>query len=280
MNHDISVFFTRTVLAGFFIVLSVSAESQSGIEMHQVEITCNKTSSLIFPSVIKSVDKGSRDILAQKAKGVENVLQLKAARENFPETNVTVITSDGTLHQFSVNYSKQPISLSLDLAEKKGDTISASALIFQSEMTETEMDNYAGKIIETKKSLKTHRERKHGIGISLRNIYIRDNVMFFHFHLKNQSNINYDVDFLRLYVRDNVKVKRTASQEVDMNPMYVHGNDRAISGQSEQDIVYALEKFTIPDAKQLVIEMFEKNGGRNLNLQIKNKTIVKAKRIE
>ncbi|PZU80273.1 MAG: hypothetical protein DI528_22635 [Shinella sp.] len=47
-----------------------------------------------------------------------------------------------------------------------------------------------------------------------------------------------------------------------------------------QDIVYALEKFTIPDAKRLHIEVFEKNGGRNLELSIRNKTIVNAKLIK
>ena len=101
------------------VILSITivryTDAQSTFESHALEITYNKTSSVIFPAVIKSVDKGSRDVLAQKAKGVENVLQLKAARENFPETNLTVITADGTLHQFTVNYSRQPKSLSVDL---------------------------------------------------------------------------------------------------------------------------------------------------------------------
>ena len=38
-----------------------------------------------------------------------------------------------------------------------------------------------------------------------------------------------------------------------------------------------LEKFTIPDARHLVIELFEENGGRNLELLIKNRMIVNAR---
>src|SRR5690349_24921209 len=40
------------------------------------------STSLIFKNSIKSVDRGSQDILAQKAKDVENVLQVKADRKS------------------------------------------------------------------------------------------------------------------------------------------------------------------------------------------------------
>jgi len=114
----------------------------------------------------------------------------------------------------------------------------------------------------------------------LNGIYIRDNIIFYHFRMRNASNINYDIDFLRFYVQDKVKVKRTASQEVDKKALYVYGDQDHVPANTTQDVVYALEKFTIPDAKRLYVEMFEHNGGRNLELSIRNKTIVKAKLIQ
>lgn len=257
------------------------ADAQSTFESHALEITFNKTSTVIFPAVIKSVDKGSRDVLAQKAKGLENVLQLKAARENFPETNLTVITADGNLHQFTVNYARQPRSLSIDLVPETNEhQTRKQPLIFQSDMTESDMERYAKAIIREKKPLRSHRERANKIILSLNGIYIKENVIFFHFRIRNQSNINYDVDFLRFFIRDQVKVKRTASQEINVEPICIFGDDKLIKGNSTQDVVYALDKFTIPNAKRLVVEMFEHNGGRNINLQIRNKTIVNAKLIE
>ena len=147
-------------------------------------------------------------------------------------------------------------------------------------MTETQMENCASQIVNSKRSIRLVNESGNKIGLSLRGIYIKENVIFYHFRIQNQSNINYDVDFLRFYIRDKQKVKRTASQEVDIKPLYVFGDADKIKGQTDQDVVYALEKFTIPDAKRLVIEMFEKNGGRNLNLSIKNKTIVNARLVD
>jgi hypothetical protein len=96
--------------------------------------------------------------------------------------------------------------------------------------------------------------------------------------VKNRSNIDYDIDFLRFYIRDKKQVKRTASQEVEVKPIYAYGDTKKpVKDQSEIDLVYALEKFTIPNAKHLIIEMFEENGGRNLELLIKNRMIVRAK---
>lgn len=49
-------------------------------QFKNVQIAYSKTTSIVFPYAIKSIDKGSPDILMQKAKGVENILLLKAAK--------------------------------------------------------------------------------------------------------------------------------------------------------------------------------------------------------
>ena len=275
--NKLALVLTSTILA--LLILRVDAQDVG--EPTQLGITFNKTTSVVFPTIIKSVDRGSRDVLAQKAKGVENVLQLKAAREGFPETNLTVITADGSIHQFTINYLKQPSQLvwTVDVQDVEDQETNVS-LIFETDMTESDMENYSKRIVNIKRTIHFIKQGNNKIHLSLNGIFVKENVIFYHFRIANQSNINYDVDYLRFYVRDKTKVKRTASQEVQMKPIYVHGNGNSIKGHSFEEIVYALEKFTIPDAKRLVIEMFEHNGGRHLKLFIKNKTIVNARLIE
>ncbi len=268
------------LMGSILALCTIEVEAQPDNHVQSIEVTFNKTSSLVFPTVIKSVDRGSRDVLAQKAKGVENVLQLKAARPGFTETNLTVITADGRILHFTVNYSKEPVSQVVNIGDDESASDNPQKLIFQSTMTEFELENYASQIVNAKRGIRFIGESKHKIALSLNGIYIRDNTIFYHFRIRNSSNINYDIDFLRFFVQDKAKVKRTASQEVDMKPVYVYGDDQQIVANTVQDIVYALEKFTIPDAKRLHIEMFEKNGGRNLELSIRNKTIVNAKLIK
>jgi conjugative transposon TraN protein len=274
--NKLSLILTGAALA----LLILRVDAQPADEATQLAITFNKTTSIVFSTVIKSVDRGSRDVMAQKAKGVENVLQLKAAREGFPETNLTVITADGVIHQFTVTYSKEPVTLLVTMAGYQEDVLETVPLIFETAMTEADMENYAKRIVGSKRSIRRINQSSNKIHLSLDGIFIKENVIFYRFNLKNKSNINYDVDYIRFYIRDKAKAKRTASQEVETKPVYIYGNGRAIKGRSSEDVVYALEKFTIPDAKRLVIEMFEQNGGRHLKLHIKNKTIVNARLIE
>jgi conjugative transposon TraN protein len=268
------------MLGALLLLTLKDANSQTPVQVHPLEVTYNKTSSLLFPAVIKSVDRGSLDVLAQKAKGVENVLQLKASREDFPETNLTVITADGAIHEFTINYSREPGNLILRIGDVQEEPGKLSSMIFKTQITETDLENYSRVISNTKRSVRFIKERKYKIALSLNGIYVKNDVIFYHFRIVNQSNLNYDVDFLRFYIKDQVKAKRTASQEVDVTPIYVYGNNETVKGGTSTDVVYALERFTIPDAKLLTFEMFERNGGRNLKLQVKNKTIVNARLIE
>lgn len=260
------------------LLLTLEVEGQQG-SFNSIGITFNKTSSVVFPAVITSVDRGSRDVLAQKAKGVENVLQLKASRQNFPETNLTVITADGKIHQFTVMYAKVPEKLIIELGTepKTKNSTWPPPLVFSTSITKSEMYRYSKNIVNAHRSVPFKSQRKQKMGITLRSIHAKENVMFYHFRIDNASVIPYDVDYLRFYIEDKAKVKRTASQQVQLQPIYVHGNDKVFKGNSTTDLIYALEKFTIPDSKKLVIEVMERNGGRHLRLEINNKTIVRAR---
>ena len=268
--------FVKILLWGFLYHWGRQVDAQSITETQKIEITFNKTCSIVFPSIIKSVDRGSRHVLAQKAKGVDNVLQLKAAREGFAESNLTVITGDGVLHQFTINYSAQPASLMFNAGVGSGEQ-NFDQLLFQANMTETDMEKYSSGIVDTKRITRSIHEKEAKIDIALLGIYIKDDVMFYRFRIRNQSNINYDIDFLKFYIRDKTKIKRTASQEIELNPLYIYGNVKTVKGKSETDLVFALPKFTIPESKHLSVEMFERSGGRHFDLVIKNKTIVGAK---
>jgi conjugative transposon TraN protein len=262
-----------------FIAMQAKAQIAGDVlKTETLEITFYKTTSIIFPAAIKNVDRGSRDILAQKARGVENILQLKAGRKDFSETNLTVITADGELHHFMVSYSSRPKNLIIDADKTKLSKVESSAAIFTSRANKQALAEYANNILSAKRRVRFVSKRDNKINLSLQGIYIHDNTIFYHLKVKNRSNIDYDIDFLRCYIRDKKQVKRTASQEVKIKPVYVHGDTKKpIKGQSEIDLVYALKKFTIPDAKHLAIELFEENGGRNLELLIKNRMIVNAK---
>jgi conjugative transposon TraN protein len=108
-------------------------------------------------------------------------------------------------------------------------------------------------------------------------LYIKDAVIIFQLQITNESPLNYDVDYIRFYLRDKKKGKRTASQEVELTPLYKTGNAGTVFAFQSNLMGFALEKFTIPDAKYFYIEIAEKNGGRHLRLKVTNKKLLKSK---
>src|SRR5690348_9960629 len=78
----------------------------TGLGSIAVPATTNKMTNLIFPAPIQTAVKVSRDILVQKVHGVANVIELKAARPEFPETNLSVYGKDGQVYSFIVRYAR------------------------------------------------------------------------------------------------------------------------------------------------------------------------------
>ncbi len=253
-------------------------DSKSRIEPMKLAISYYKTTNLIFPFAIKSVDRGSAEILVQKAKGVENVLQVKAARDTFKETNLTIITADGALYSFLLYYALQPTSINIELTDKSLN-YEPLAIFASAKDNQEKIQTVSEFISEKKNSINGPEARKNGVSIALVGLYVRENILYFQLFLSNGSNIGFDVDQLRFYIIDKKKNKRTASQQLEQLPIHVHGNKTTINDQSEQVIVAALEKFTIPEKKDLIIQLHEKNGGRNLSIKVSNKHIMEAIRI-
>ena len=72
------------------------------IPPHALEVCYNKTTHIIFPAEITYVDLGNENLVAGLADGAKNVLRVKSAFRSFKqETNLSVITDDGSYYTFS-----------------------------------------------------------------------------------------------------------------------------------------------------------------------------------
>lgn len=259
------------------LALNIStAQSGAGVTGAIIEtdlqITYSKTSSIIFPWNIVAVDRGSADVLVQKARNIENVLQLKARRKNMPATNLTVITADGLLYHFPVRYVESPERLTFQL-DASGD--SASSIIFQS-ITSAQFDRDATNILRHAGYGFVKGRENDGVAFSIEGIYVRGAHLYCHLRVDNATAIDYTLDQLGFYVRDNRRVKRTAFQEIALKPLFRKGNSKIIKAYGHEDIVICLDKFTLADNRHLNVELSEKNGGRNLSIKLKNRHLLRA----
>jgi hypothetical protein len=124
-------------------------------------------------------------------------------------------------------------------------------------------------------------DRAVGSRLDLEGIWIGGDILYFRFTLHNASQIAYDLDFWRFYLVDAKKAKRTAIQEREVEILNVYADGPGERVEADQAVTYvvAMKKFTIPDRKNLVLELFERGGGRHHELKLQNRHIVTAQLI-
>ncbi|WP_297096317.1 conjugative transposon protein TraN [uncultured Draconibacterium sp.] len=259
------------------------------ISSYNIEVTYNKTVHILFPAAISYIDLGSSSIIAGKADGAGNVVRVKASVKNFTdETNFSVITDEGSFYSFIVNYAENPAKLNIEMKDflhesKLGNQPDNSLEIQLAELGNNTPQNIQlamKKIYGTrKKQIKNISSKQFGIGFALTGLYSQNGLIYFRTELENTSDIPFEIDFLTFKIIDKKVAKRTAIQETVIKPVRAFNNLTTLDGNSTEATVFVFESFTIPDKKELVVELFEKNGGRHQRFIVKNKDLVKARNV-
>ncbi|MGI8949955.1 MAG: conjugative transposon protein TraN [Chitinophagaceae bacterium] len=278
LNHIILILFCTHAFA--------QTQKVSIIPSYHLRISCNKTTNIIFPFSIQSVDRGSTDVLVEKVAGIENILHVKAGKPNFSETNLSVITTDGNLYSFLVDYVNEPRELNIAfqkdtaLTSTEQESQNQSIIFSREDNNEKTLSEAAQKVSKIKRTIYGIKDKHDAMQVFLYGLYVQNDVFYFQFKVKNKSNVSYDMDAIRFFIKDRQKSKRTATQETEIQPFLINGNSRSIKGKSSETIVVALPKFTLPDEKILVVQILEKNGGRDLHFSLKNRHIMNAINID
>lgn len=244
---------------------------------YPLELTTAKTTHIVFPYEIISVDRGSRAILAQKAKGTSNILQVKAAVADFDQSSLTVITADKKLYSFVVDYAAQPLQLTIEFI---GSELSPGVLLEHSGVSQDEIQQLSKKVLDLPKRIRSVKNKCFNSSLTLKGIYIEKDVIYYQFEMANHSQVSYDIGSVRFFIRDKKRVKRSALQELEIMPLHIAADTAVIAGKSTYTFVFAFAKFTIPDKKYLAIEVMEKNGGRHLRLGVSGRRIAGARDIK
>ena len=256
---------------------------------HGVQVTFAKTVHIIFPSAVRYVDLGSNWIIAGKADGAENVIRVKATTEGFPgETNFSVICEDGSFYSFNARYAHEPEMLNIEMKDflENGDTTDFSHTRMNIYFRELGNESpLLVKLIMQSIYKEDRREIRHlgckrfGVQFLLRSVHSHNGLFYFHTETRNRSNVAFRTDFIRFKIVDKKMPKRTAIQERVIDPVRSYNEVLVTEGKSDVRTVYAVPQFTIPDDKLLVIELFEKDGGRHQTIRVENADLVAAKQI-
>ena len=259
------------------------------IPPHGLEVTYGKTVHILFPAEVRYVDLGSPNLIAGKADGAENVIRVKSTVKGFQgETNMSVITEDGCFYTFNVRYADEPLLLNVEMTDVIHDGESANRPNNAQEVYLNELGSESPMLVrlimksiyrQDRRTVKHIGSKRFGVQYLLKGIYTHGGLIYFHTEIRNQSHIPFDVDYITWKIVDKKVAKRTAVQEQVVLPLRAQNYVTCVPGGKNERTVFAMSKFTIPDGKQLIVELCEKNGGRHQSFTIENEDLVRAREI-
>ena len=227
-----------------------------------VEVTFAKTVHIIFPAAVRYVDLGSNHIIAGKADG-----------------------ADGSFFSYNAKYAREPEMLNIEMKDFLENEDTSDFSHTRMNIYFRELGNESPLLVKLiMQSIYKNNDRKvrhlgskrFGIQFLIKGIYTYNGMLYVHTQTKNSSNVPFDTDFIKFKIVDKKVPKRTAIQETVLDAVRSYNEVIEIAGKSTVRTVYALPKFTIPDDKLLLVELYEKNGGRHQVIRVENSDIVNA----
>jgi len=279
----------KTILFFFFTtIVSISQQKE-------IFVNNNKFVTLVFPSNITKATVGSDHYLFDFAEdGSQNIGLLKCVK-NAPESNLLVM-ADNTLYSFSIAYKDKIHENIITIAPEQGIVLknqnneagqeSKESIKQENKVIDNikENDYYIGNktindaqlpsdsckrcegIAKKGKKVKKIQTNAYNIKLELDNVYYSKNKLFITATITNNSKIDYYINYIKTYI---TTVKNNSStQYLEKNPIDLYNNSRIIKNKDHRTMIFIYEQFTIDNNKELVFELNEHNGERNLVLNI------------
>ena len=292
----------------FYLCISFSIKAQQKpVENLILYSTSNKNTTLFFSNPIKSGIVGNENFTFGYNK--ENYGKIGILKSTpGEESNLLVITENGNIFSFTIRYKKDIdkinyfINDSLAIGNESGDVFKNNPVqkLNKGEgkiITPEVLDNSISEAITVNSYEKNEESSndttnlykklclgeidkpifynriygtKDKVTVKLKNISYLENELYFTVILKNESTLDYDINYLNFYIISRNKKKNTATQTIPYKSKYIHNLPTKIKAGDNIEVVYVYQKFSINENKILLIEMTEDNGERNVKLEIPN----------
>jgi conjugative transposon TraN protein len=258
---------------------------------YPLETSYGKTTHIIFPSRIIYVDIGSDGVIADKALPSDNVLRIKANRKGFDQTTLVVITEEGKYYPFLVDYEDNPRLLNIHMAgNTEQDALYAQQMGFQRSTTPEgitlaehtlsaeEMKDLSEKIIHRKRFIRNVGTMKMRMSFLLTGVYVYQKTLFLQITFENRSEIDYDIDFFKFFLKDRDVTKRMAYQEIEISTFnqYPAANTK-VPHQGSLTLVFTMPMVTYGEDKVMEVQVYENKGGRHFRFELDSDVIIRAK---
>ncbi|MEB0301538.1 DUF4138 domain-containing protein [Mucilaginibacter sp. 5C4] len=229
-------------------------------------ISRDRTTALFFKSSVKIIGKTPPDF---KVRQIENgLITLKAINPDFKSVKLN-IQDQNTNQVYHI-----PVQYSYGRAGRRIEVAGSRSIITVIRTPVTNYSAIGNQLASGKRSDVVDRKKIGGVKAWVNKLSLANNKVFFRLDIRNRSNLPYDVDFIRFYIRDLKTVARMATHEQEIVPLYSNLNKHTTVLKSKEIAkVFGFHRFSLSEDQALNIELYERNGNRHLYLQIKQKDL-------
>lgn len=240
-----------------------------------------KNVALFFPQPIRQGITGADNFIFTYNREKENYLGLLQAKPG-KESNLLVINRDGSIFSYIVVYKKNLskfnyfIPKSGSIGNEKPvikDSISVAPAESGIDNTDYYYQKLSSYLLEREQRVGRIGKRTEGIVLRVENIVFDTEELYFVIEIKNNSTLDYDLNFLKLSIETRQKGKRKSLQRLYQEPLFKYNLPSKIKENETARLVYVLPKFSLSNDRRVILELNEKDGERNIELKISHRNI-------
>ena len=277
----------RTLM--LFLLISAGVFAQKPESLATIYANEYTNVALFFPSPVKQGITGGENFIFSFN---ENQPQYFGLLKGLPgqSSNLLVLTMDGAVYSYWLEYKDKisKVNYFIGVRESIGNERPAvESTLAQSPDAKEELDNPEVNPTETRIAalenlaelyLRTSRgkiksKRKKRLKLSVVDMIYNKNEVFMIFELENRSRIDFQLNYLNVYISQGSKRKNASFQKLLIEPVFEYEVPQLVEAKDQRRFVYVLPKFTVGDNEKLEVEVRELKGNRRLNLKVNERRI-------
>ncbi|WP_378188155.1 DUF4138 domain-containing protein [Aquimarina sp. W85] len=239
-----------------------------------------KTTHLLFAKSIKYLDIGSPYFVADT---IQQLLRLKHIGEELTDvrsklSNLTVITDDGGYYSIvlgfnrfaeQVSYQVNPSEQIVEVFTRNQEFVEKKSNALESICEQLDKQDFNTRIKGGKAG---------DLKVAVSGIFYINEKIGIRLEFKNESTLDFDIDDILFRTKLRKRpAKDYLYQERVIPALFTCTDDREVIGHGQQTFTILFDKFMLNEKEKLAIDIFEKNGGRSVSLDIPRKKLLQPK---
>ncbi len=277
----INLIITVLILGFSLRICSLQATAQTANILDTIYANDTKNVALFFPEPIRQGITGSDNFAFTYNRENEQYLGLLQAKPG-KESNLLVINKNGAVFSYIIRYKERISKLNyfIPLSGSIGNERPTLCDSVQTVNSEESIDNrtyyyqkFCSYLLNRKQRIGRIKKRNEGIILTVENIVFDKDESYFVIEIKNNSTLDYDLNFLNFSIETRQKGKRKSLQRLYKEALYKHSLPSKIIKNQMVRFVYVMPKFSLSNDRRAILELKEKDGERNIELKISHRYI-------